>query len=120
MMSTANFILTEKPLSAKAWIATMVFCIVFIFKTSAPGFALLGRRRKKKHARKILTLAVDEYVTSSLMYLCWWDYLLITDTMLIFAARVASQERKQRAWQALLRYPPAVKIISVIFSGWSS
>lgn len=113
MTFTANFILDGKTAACESvgsprW----RFALLFVFEMSGAWFSYwLGRRRK--HARKIQRLQLMSTLsTSSPMQLALVDYLS-TRRYDAHLRRLRRQlaERKQRAWQALLRYLPAeVKI----------
>ncbi|WP_097419757.1 PLP-dependent aminotransferase family protein [Escherichia coli] len=103
----------EKPLPAKAWDRHdgVLHCSSFS-KCLVPGFRI-GWVAAGKHARKIQRLQLMSTLsTSSPMQLALVDYLS-TRRYDAHLRRLRRQlaERKQRAWQALLRYLPAeVKI----------
>ncbi|EMD0231828.1 PLP-dependent aminotransferase family protein [Escherichia coli] len=103
----------EKPLPAKAWDRHdgVLHCSSFS-KFLVPGFRI-GWVAAGKHARKIQRLQLMSTLsTSSPMQLALVDYLS-TRRYDAHLRRLRRQlaERKQRAWQALLRYLPAeVKI----------
>ncbi len=103
----------EKPLPAKAWDCHdgVLHCSSFS-KCLVPGFRI-GWVAAGKHARKIQRLQLMSTLsTSSPMQLALVDYLS-TRRYDAHLRRLRRQlaERKQRAWQALLRYLPAeVKI----------
>ena len=126
MTFTANFIWTGKTAACESvgsprW----RFALLFVSKCLVPGFRI-GWVAAGKHARKIQRLQLMSTLsTSSPMQLALVDYLS-TRRYDAHLRRLRRQlaERKQRAWQALLRYLPAeVKFIImtvVTFSGWSS
>ena len=103
----------EKPLPAKAWdqYDRVLHCSSFS-KCLVPGFRI-GWVAAGKHARKIQRLQLMSTLsTSSPMQLALVDYLS-TRRYDAHLRRLRRQlaERKQRAWQALLRYLPVeVKI----------
>ncbi len=103
----------KKPLPAKAWDHHdgVLHCSSFS-KCLVPGFRI-GWVAAGKHARKIQRLQLMSTLsTSSPMQLALVDYLS-TRRYDAHLRRLRRQlaERKQRAWQALLRYLPAeVKI----------
>lgn len=99
----------EKPLPAKAWDRHdgVLHCSSFS-KCLVPGFRI-GWVAAGKHARKIQRLQLMSTLsTSSPMQLALVDYLS-TRRYDAHLRRLRRQlaERKQRAWQALLRYLPA-------------
>lgn len=115
----------EKPLPAKAWDRddTVLHCSSFS-KCLVPGFRI-GWVAGGSHARQIQRLQLMSTLsTSSPMQLALVDYLS-TRRYDAHLRRLRRQlaERKQQAWQTLLRHLPAeVKFtitIAVIFFGWS-